>query len=83
MLKIFIVTRVNSLNTNVYLFSLIKEIILFSILFIMISGVHLPFVMSLGLDGLCHSLMIILILLGYFFLNINLMPVLFNKNFLS
>jgi hypothetical protein len=37
--------------------------------------------MFLGHDGLCHSLMIVLVLLGFSCSNINPMLVLFSQNF--
>jgi membrane-bound metal-dependent hydrolase YbcI (DUF457 family) len=81
MLRIFIVKCVNLLNTNVYLFQLvIKEVIFLFISFTVIFEVLL-FLMFLGHYGLCHSLMIVLVLLGFSCLNINPMSILFSQIF--
>ena len=82
MLRIFIVKCVNLLNTNVYLFqSVIEEVLFLFISFTVIFGVLLLFLMFLGHDGLCHSSMIVLVLLGFSCSNINPMSVLFSQIF--
>ena len=76
-LKFFIVKCVNFLNTSVYHFQLvIQEAFFLFILFIVIFGDPPLFQMFQGRDGLFHSLMTVLVLLGSSYLNRNLMLVL-------
>ena len=73
---------VNLPNTSVYLFQLvIKEVLFFFISFIVIFGVLQLFLMFLGQNNLCLSLMIVPVLLGYFYSNKNQMSVLFSQIF--